>query len=165
MKINPLEWSPCNEKLEVSSGVLQLRSLAPFGVLVVVQGVETAIGLQTEARITLPEAATVFLTPAKGATVYRKDVPSRVVHMTEENWTNIDRLPQESGTMLEITKALRMMKIEERAMVRRIRDERALSESVIEESKARRKADLDSEAEALAALAEAEQAKAAEASK
>jgi len=134
MKFNPLEWSQVNgEEIQAPSGVLQLRSVAPFGVTVECQGCEAAYGVAPTHRIALPYAAKVTLTAT--APVYRKDTPSRVVRMTGEKFTNIDRLPQESGTMLEVTRAVRMMKLEERAMIRRIREERAAAEALIEKAK------------------------------
>ena len=60
--------------------------------------------------------------PAPGVTVFIKDTPSRVYRMTGEKFTNVDRLPQESGTVAEVTKALRMAKLEQRAMLREIRE-------------------------------------------
>lgn len=126
MKINPLEWSEVYETTFPAEGVLLLRSSQPFALSVESYGVAVAVGPETAHRIPLPEASQVTIVGGS-AKVYRKSPPSRVVHMTGEKFTNIDRLPTESGTMLEVTKALRMLKLEERAMVRRIREERDLA--------------------------------------
>ena len=126
MKINPLEWSEVHETTFPAEGVLLLRSSQPFALSVESYGVSVAVGPETAHRIPLPEASQVTIVGG-AAKVYRKSPPSRVVHMTGEKFTNIDRLPTESGTMLEVTKALRMLKLEERAMVRRIREERDLA--------------------------------------
>ena len=121
--MEPDQWRKNRSPL----GLLLLRSVSPFGLAIEVEGVEAAYGFATDFRVSLPEAARITLTPSGSAPIFRKDTPSRVVHMTGEKFTNIDRLPQESGSMLEVTKALRMLKLEERAMVRRIREERDLA--------------------------------------
>jgi len=126
MKINPLEWKEVDETTFHAQGVLLLRSSQPFALSVESYGVSVAVGPETAHRIPLPEASEVTIVGGS-ARVYRKLPPSRVVYMTGEKFTNIDRLPSESGTMLEVTKALRMLKLEERAMVRRIREERDLA--------------------------------------
>ena len=148
MKLNPLEWNQVDETTFKAQGVLLLRSSSPFALSIQTQGVEASVGADTFHAIPLTEASEVTLLGGT-AKVYRKVPPSRVViGNADETFTNIDRLPQESGTVAEVTKALRLMKLEERAMIRRIREERALSEAVIEARKP--KADLDSEAEAQA---------------
>ena len=125
MKINPLEWKAIDHETPFeASGVLQLRSSAPFGLSLQALGVETAIGHDTAFRVPLPEASQVIIAGAT-APVYMKTLPSRLVRMKGEKFTNIDRLPQESGTVAEVTKALRLMKLEQRAIMRAIREERA----------------------------------------
>lgn len=47
-----------------------------------------------------------------------------------EVFTNIDRMPDESGTVAEVTRALRMMEIERRAILSEIRSERASLEAL-----------------------------------
>lgn len=150
MKFNPLEWSEVSgEKIESGPGIVQLRSALPFSVVVQCLGTEAPTGFGTSHRIALPEAATLTLVAT--AAVYKKDTPSRVVHMKGEKFTNIDRLPQESGTLAEVTKALRLLKLEERAMMRRIRQERAEAEALIEaKPEAKREAKPEAKPEAKA---------------
>lgn len=150
MKLNPLEWNQVDETTFKAQGVLLLRSAHPFALSIQTQGMEVSVGPDTFHAIPLTEASEVTLVGGT-ARIFRKVPPSRVViGDADETFTNIDRLPQESGTVAEVTKALRLMKLEERAMIRRIREERALSEAVIEAGKP--KPDLDSEEEAKAAL-------------
>lgn len=131
MKFNPLEWSEVHgEEFEVRAGIVQLRSALPFSVTVKCLGTEAPTGHDTSHRIALPETAWLILHAS--SPVYKKDTPSRVVRMKGEKFTNIDRLPHESGTVAEVTKALRMLKLEERAMIRRIRQEREEAEAVLE---------------------------------
>nr|QJB21555.1 MAG: hypothetical protein [Microvirus sp.] len=158
MKFNPLEWSQVDgEKIEVGPGIVQLRSALPFSVVVQCLGTEAPTGFDTSHRLALPEAATLILQADRP--VYKKDRPSRVVRMKGEKFTNIDRLPHESGTVAEVTKALRMLKLEERAMIRRIREEREEAEAVIEAAKPKAEA---AKPKAEAAKPKAEAAAAAE---
>lgn len=139
MKFNPLEWSPVNGiSFKVPSGLLQLRSSVPFGVTVEVQGCEAAYGYAASHQIRLAEAATVSLKldpMGDGEPVFRKDRPSRVYKEQGEVWTNIDRMPTESEHIAEVTRAVRMLKLEKRAMLREIREERDRLDQVIEASK------------------------------
>lgn len=123
MKFNPLEWSPVHETFEAPSGVVHLQSSAPFGVTIEAEGVEAAAGYAAQHRLALPGPARVTVTAT--APVYRKDQPSRVYRPEGEVFTNIDRMPQESGTVAEVTKAMRLWKLEQRALMRQIREERA----------------------------------------
>lgn len=140
MKINPLEWNEINETTFSAQGLLLLRSSQPFALAIETMGVEVAVGAETHHKIPLAEPSKVTVVGGK-AKVYRKAPPPRLVVSNEETFTNIDRLPQESGTMQEVTKAVRLMKLEERAMIRRIREERQIAEMVIAQRKAREKAE------------------------
>lgn len=141
MKFNPLEWSQVDGKtFQAPPGLLQLRGAALFGVVVESHGVEAAYAFASEHRLTLPDAAKVTLIAVDGFAVYRKDRPSRVYRMTGEKFTNIDRLPQESGTVAEVTKAMRLMKLEQRALIRGIREEEARAKAAIAAAKAKAEA-------------------------
>lgn len=139
MKINPLEWNQVDETTFEAQGLLLLRSAQPFALTVETLGVEVSVGADTSHRIPLPERSKVTIIGGS-ARVFRKEPPPRYVVSNEETFTNIDRLPQESGTMLEVTKAVRLMKLEERAMIRRIREERQITDAVIAARKARKEA-------------------------
>ena len=139
MKINPLEWSelPHDQEIEAPSGVLRLRGSGPFSVLLTTHGVTSVQFVAGEATLRVPPETTFKVIPVKGVTVFLKDAPSRVYRMTGEKFTNIDRLPQESGTVAEVTKALRMAKLEQRAMIREIREERERSKAEIAAARAK----------------------------
>lgn len=140
MKINPLEWNQVDETTFPAQGLLLLRSSQPFGLEVEAFGVAVTVGAETTHRIPLSQASKVTLLGGK-APIYRKIPEPRYVVSNEETFVNIDRLPQESGTMLEVTKAVRLMKIEERATIRRIREEREISDAVIASRKAAKDAE------------------------
>lgn len=139
MKINPLEWNRVDETTFKAQGLLLLRSSEPFALAIQTLGVCVAVGAETTHRIPLSEPSDVTIVGGK-ALIYRKAPPPRLVVSNEETFVNIDRLPQESGTMLEVTKAVRLMKLEERAMIRRIREERELTDSVLAARRAREQA-------------------------
>lgn len=131
MKFNPLEWSPIDgEKIEVPAGIVQLRAPFPFGILAEAEGVQAAYGFDSEHKISLAHPATLTFTRAEAGAIFIKDRTSRVYHPDGEVFTNVDRLPQESEHIAEVTKALRMLKIEELAMRRRVRDQRMLDDLV-----------------------------------
>ena len=158
MKINPLEWSEVNETTFEAQGVLQLRSADPFAIAIETDGVEVVLGAASEHRVSLLWPSRVTLVGGESR-VYRRDIHSRVYRMTGEKFTNIDRLPQESGTVAEVTKALRLAKLEQRAMIREIREEHARNKAELAAARARAEevvdGDDDAEAEA-AAKAKAE---------
>lgn len=146
MKINPLEWSPVDETSFEAQGVLQLRSADPFAIAIEAGGVEVVLGAAVQHRVPLAEPSKVTLVGGESR-VFRKDVPSRVYRMTGEKFTNIDRLPQESGTVAEVTKALRMAKLEQRALIREIREERERSKVEIAAARAKAEAVIEPEPE------------------
>ena len=136
MKINPLEWSEVNETTFQAEGVLQLRSADPFAIAIETEGVEVVLGAASEHRVPLVGPSRVTLVGGESR-VFRRDIPSRVYRMTGEKFTNIDRLPQESGTVAEVTKALRLAKLEQRAMIREIREEHARNKAELAAAKAK----------------------------
>jgi len=157
--INPLEWQEINlgKEIEAPSGLLWLRGSSPFSVFVQSFGMETVYSFQAVGKVAVAPGATFKVEASKPGRVFLKDAPRRVVKDHGESFTNIDRLPTESGPLQEVTRALRMLKLEERAMIRRIREERYASEAVIEGRKAKAEAEAAVEAEAKSE-AEAEEA-------
>lgn len=136
MKINPLEWSEVNETTFEAQGVLQLRSAEPFAIAIETDGVEVVLGAASEHRVSLLGASRVTLVGGESR-VYRRDIPSRVYRMTGEKFTNIDRLPQESGTLAEVTKARRLFQLEQRAMIREMREEHARNKAELAAARAK----------------------------
>nr|QJB21519.1 MAG: hypothetical protein [Microvirus sp.] len=136
MKINPLEWSEVLETTFEAQGLLQLRSADPFAIAIETEGVEVVLGAASEHRVPLVGPSRVTLVGGEFR-VFRRDIPSRVYRMTGEKFTNIDRLPQESGSVAEVTKALRMAKLEQRAMMREIREEHARNKAELAAARAK----------------------------
>lgn len=129
MKFNPLEWSEVkqNAQVQIPSGLLQLRSSAPFALAIESEGVEVPYGEAHEFRLVLKNDARITV---KGkAPVVKKDRPRRDFKSEGEVFTNLDRMPYESGSVDAVTRAARMFKLEQRAMMRELREERALIEA------------------------------------
>lgn len=137
MKFNPTDWKEvkANAQIQVPACLLQLRLTAPGVLFVTTEGVETLYGEGSAFRLSVPENS-AYEVKLSGGKVYQRDIPVRTFADTSEKFTNIDRLPQESGTVAEVTKAVRMFKIEERATVRRIMAARAEAETLIERANA-----------------------------
>jgi len=127
MKFNPLDWSEIkpNAEVKITSGLVQLRCSAPAAVFTVVEGFEALAAHGTEIRFNLPEAATLKVVADKGVRVFKRNTYSRSCEDTSERFTNIDRLPHESGTVYEVSKAVRNLKLMERDAIRRIREAQA----------------------------------------
>lgn len=153
MKLNPLEWNEVDETSFEADGLLLLRSSQPFALSVEAFGVAVAVGAETAHRIPLPEKSKVTIVGGK-AKVYRKEPPSRLVVSNEETFTNIDRLPQESGTVEAVTRAHRLFKLEQRAIARKAKEEAEFG-ALVEAARQSREAPPEPKAEAKA-KAEAE---------
>lgn len=113
-----------NGKHEEKSGRLFLRVSESAALFVEAQGVESLIGVATEFQAEFSEAVKWWLVaPAKArAFVY---VRERVAVESEgETFTNIDRMPIVSGSVLEVQKALRQLKLEQRESLAALRAER-----------------------------------------
>ena len=76
------------------------------------EGVEAIAGIAQETRIQIAQDFYYTVKAPKGADVYVYAPADNWHKPTGEVFTNIDRKPTESGTMLEVTKALRLFNIE-----------------------------------------------------
>lgn len=137
MKFNPTDWKQVkpNAEIQVPPCLLQLRLTSPGTLFVTTQGVEGLHGEGTSFRVSIPEGSSYKVNITAPGKVFQHQLVRRRFEDKSEKFTNIDRLPNESGPLQEVTRALRMMKIEERAMTQRIRQERADAEAVIERAK------------------------------
>lgn len=128
MKFNPLDWSEVktNAKVQIKGGYLWLQCSKESALFVEAEGVESLQGVGTSFRLDLPAEASIRLVSPDGTVAYRRAAWSRVVHEPKmERFTNVDRLPHESGTMAEVTKALRKLQLAERESIKRMREEEA----------------------------------------
>lgn len=123
-----------NEEIQVARGRLQLRLSTPCPVYFTAQGVEALIGFTSQIDVEVSEAGTVNVHAPKGARAfYHRRFPSSV-EADGEVFTNIDRMPNESGMLAEVTRARRQLEIERRSMVEEIRREAAVARASLRPS-------------------------------
>lgn len=97
-----------------------MRCSAPCPLYVSVEGVEVLAGVSTFHEIDLSTAVTWHIDAAQGVRVFYYCPHSSSVEPDGEVFTNIDMMPQESGSILEVKKALRLFKLEQQAGLREI---------------------------------------------
>ena len=128
MKFDSLSWvevSPVQAH-DAPLGRLRLNLSAPAAVYISQHGVETLLGYDSSFDVTLADHAT-----------FRVDAPTKTrvfIHQHHDTsrpsigqiYTNIDRTPQESGSVLAVRRELRKHALESRAYIREIREQRSL---------------------------------------
>ena len=123
MKFDPFAWQevPANEEVTFGKGRLRLRLSARAPLYVAAQGVESLVGIDENHEVHVSEEVT-----------FRVDGPVRVFMFVPEPtsfepvgevFTNADRMPMESGSVAEVTRAMRLFELERRAALAEIRKE------------------------------------------
>lgn len=127
MKFDPFAWAEVqpNEKTETGKGILRVRCSAPAPLYVEAEGYEVLAEVGTAFEIDLSEAVIWRVDAPKGARIFWMPPPLTSYRPQGEVYTNIDRMPHESGQLAEVTRALRMFEIERRSALREIRAEAA----------------------------------------
>lgn len=133
-KFNTIDWKeiPHGETFEILGGKVHVRATRPVAVLVENEGGEAlaGTGLEIEQTFPGPVAVTVLATDDTDVRVFLFDRETRLPSKRDEVFTNADRMPMESGTLLEVQKSLRAFKLEQRSMLSEMRAERrALEQS------------------------------------
>lgn len=134
-KFDPFVWRevPAGAEFEAPKGVTRVRCSAPGPLFVSVAGVQALFGVGTEFEVELSEDGLAVVSAPKTVRVFVLE-PERTAFRPEgEVFTNIDRLPSESGAVAEVTRALRQLELSRRAA---IRDIRAAQEEVEAERRA-----------------------------
>lgn len=147
MKFDVFSWDEVKPNVEnqAEKGTLQLRASAQAALYVTAQGVETLAGFASEWSLEISEAVTYRLDAPKGVRLFKyRPFMDTSVSPEGETFTNIDRMPHESGMMAEVTRARRMFEIEKRQMINEIRREA----SIARKSFAPKRAGIKAEAEA-----------------
>ncbi|VDC31836.1 hypothetical protein [Pseudogemmobacter humi] len=129
MKFDPFSWNEVktNEKISIKKGWLRLRLSAPCPLYVEAEGCEALVGVETSFDVELSEAVSFCVAAPKGVRAFLHVPPGTVFEPQGEVYTNIDRMPDESGNVLEVRRAMRQLELERRAMLRSIRAERDAS--------------------------------------
>lgn len=127
MKFDPYSWQEFDNDQQVNApkGRLRVRCSQPAALYIEAQGYEALADYGTAFEIDVSEAVMWRIDGPEGtrAFVYRPRDTSTVAK--GEVFTNIDRMPHESGQMVEVQRALRQFEIERRAALREIRAEQA----------------------------------------
>lgn len=123
MKFDPLNWNEVkpNEDHKAKKGWLRLRLSQAAALYVAVEGYEALVGVETAFNVEVSEAVTYRVEAPKGARVF-VFAPPPTTHQPEgEVFTNIDRMVDESGSYNEVTRALRDIELQKRAMLREMK--------------------------------------------
>lgn len=127
MKFDPFAWNEVqpNEKIKADAGILRVRCSVPAPLYVEAQGFEALASVAVDHEVEVSAPVTFHVAAAKGVRIFWQPpaVLETVFAAEQEVFTNIDRMPYESGAMAEVTRARRQLEMERRAMLRDIRVE------------------------------------------
>lgn len=124
MKIDLYRWREVkpNETFQAPKGRLHVMCSETANLYVSAFGHEVLAGFGQEIDVQTTETVTAIVEASPDARVFIER-PMAINHVSDtEVFTNADRLPTESGSLLEVSKALRAFKLEQRE----IRDEMRL---------------------------------------
>lgn len=126
MKFDPTSWNEVkpNENHEALKGWLRVRFSAPCPLYIETHGVEALVGVGTAFDVEVAEAFSWKVIASGDVRVFVFETPDTTHKCEGTVFTNIDRMPEESGSLLEVKKALRMFELQKRDMLREIRQER-----------------------------------------
>lgn len=146
-KFNPFQWKEVktNETLEAPKGRMLLRLSSPCPVYVSAQGVQALLGFASDFDAEFAEAVEVEIAAPKGVRAFAFEPEGCSFTCLTESFTNIDRMPNESGMLADVTRARRQLEIERRQMLNDMRKEAATLRASLRSSNLRsdEKADAD----------------------
>jgi len=118
MKFDPTQWDEIEigVSYETEKGLLHVMCTEQAQVFVEAQGIEALAGIGYEVRKETKGAVRFQVNAKKGARAFVFTPASMSFEPTGATFTNIDRKPMESGSVLEVTKALRQMRLEAMAL-------------------------------------------------
>lgn len=127
MKFDVFKWQEIDVSsvYEIQSGKVHVMCSKPSAVFGTVEGYEVLLGVGTEIRLDIAALSVEIKIQAPAGTRAFVNSPTVAVLVDDgEVFTNIDRQPMESGTMLEIRKAMRQFQMEQMNLRRELRAER-----------------------------------------
>lgn len=125
MRFDPNNWREVkpNEKVNVPQGVLRVCASDPGALyLETSEGVEALVGFGSAWDVETAEEMTFHVALPRGGRVFFFVPSASVVVQEGEVFTNIDRLPDESGSLAEVRRALRTLEMQRRDMLREMRE-------------------------------------------
>ena len=127
MKFDVFKWQEIDASsvYEIQSGKVHVMCSKPAAVFATVEGYEVLLGVGTEIKADIAALSVEIKIQAPSGTRAFVNSPTVALLVDDgEVFTNIDRQPMESGTMLEIKKAMRQFQIEQMNLRRELRAER-----------------------------------------
>lgn len=124
MKYDAFSWeeTSLNDDHTILSGRLHLKLSSPGAVFVTVLGYETLLGFGTEFREDFSTEFTYRVEADAPVRAFVYVFASKVAEsLAKEIFTNADRQPQESGSVLAVKKALRTHALEQQSQLRETR--------------------------------------------
>lgn len=127
MKFDIFSWNevPPNAQTQSPKGILRVLCSEESPLYLEAEGVEVLAGVGTSFDLDLSEAVTWRIEAPEGVRVFVYSPPLTTSQPDDEVYTNIDRMPHESGAMAEVARATRMLEIQRRSMMAEIRAEAA----------------------------------------
>lgn len=124
MKFDLYSWNEVKHaSFEAPKGRVQILLSGPGALYAQAQGVEALVGYGAAFDFQTQEDLTLRVEAPKGVRVFRHAPHATAVEASGEVFTNIDRMPDESGSILEVSRATRMFELEKRRMLRELRAE------------------------------------------
>lgn len=134
MKFDVFSWDEVKTNVETQSpkGVLRLLCSAPSPLYITAQGVESLAGYGSDHTVEVSEEVTFRVEAPKGVRCFKyRAFAETSVEAEGETFTNIDRMPHESGLLADVTRARRMLEIEKRQMLNDIRREASIARNSV----------------------------------
>lgn len=126
MRFDPLAWDEVSPNEEnICKGTLRVRSSREGALYVQVEGVEALYGIGTSFEVQTPAEMIWRLDAPADARVFVQRMFGTSFECEGEVFTNIDRMPHESESVAEVTRARRMLELERRAFLAEVRAENA----------------------------------------
>lgn len=128
MKFDVFKWQEValNSDFPVPDGRCDIRASSPVTLYAISEGYEAIAGHGTVISVTLSGPAFARVEAhAKGVRAFVYSPPERALAASGTKFTSLDRAPQESGTIAEIKRTLRLHQIEQAALHQRYRAELA----------------------------------------
>lgn len=126
MKFNPFDWVVMAERvITFDTGRVAIRSSLPAAFYIEVDGYEVLAGSGLDLDYRLATPCKVRVDAPSKALLFAYKPFRQSYEPVGEVFSNPDRQPQESGTLLEVRKALRAFEVQQMQMKRELRNERA----------------------------------------
>lgn len=127
MKFDVFQWDEVKHGEErKAKGVLRVRCSASAPLYIEAEGYEVLASVGTAHEIDLAQEVSWRVDAPKAVRVFVQQAAQTAFDLSEEEvFTNIDRMPDESGSMAEVLRARRQFELERRSLLNELRAEKA----------------------------------------